>query len=364
MGWSNSTQTFIWIFPVGRGNAVFLRTALNQGFIVDMGEGEDVDPAEFVREHFLPKLDEYKDHKIAQVILSHPHTDHIAQCGELAENTDEDATEDKGEGEDEDLYPTLLTCPNDKTEAEEVNWDRFSESGSEIRQTYRDLFAKRQPPLQTIDYDSVHKANDLEYGVYWVRPPVCDKLHPSDDNKYGNAISVMLYLRHGVHSILCPGDCTPEAMDLILDNADGSEKRFTQFHDAAPDDWHTATSDQPDLCDLLENDGLTVLMAPHHGLESCYSEKLYSTIRDGKPRLVIISERRLAKEGDGKTDDRYTNGSGGAGVSVEYEGEKAQKTYLTTKNGHHILCLFSGAGQPRIYADKDPTALLKVLDSL
>src|SRR6266516_1615237 len=97
MEWYDTFSTQIWIFAVGRGNAAFIRTALNQGFILDMNAA-DFDPAEFIKKKFVPKLDSYGGYKIAQAVLSHPHTDHISQCTALRDG----------------LSPALLTCPHDK----------------------------------------------------------------------------------------------------------------------------------------------------------------------------------------------------------------------------------------------------------
>lgn len=116
MGWQESLLTYVWVFGVGRGNAAFVRSALNQGFIADMGAGVDFSPAEFIEKTFATDLDPYekpssetdknaRPAKIAQAILSHPHTDHITECEHL--------------GNGEELYPSLLTCPHDKDGAEQ-----------------------------------------------------------------------------------------------------------------------------------------------------------------------------------------------------------------------------------------------------
>lgn len=74
----DSVSTQIWIFSVGRGDAAIIRTGLNQGFILDMN-ATGFDPAGFIKRNLVPKLDWYQDpqgvdHKIAQAILSHPHS--------------------------------------------------------------------------------------------------------------------------------------------------------------------------------------------------------------------------------------------------------------------------------------------------
>ncbi len=214
MSWNNSLCTQIWIFSVGRGNAAFVRTGLNQGIIIDVGKNGDFDPAAFIEKEFLPKLTKYPTNNgkaIAQAILSHPHSDHISQCEMLME--------------DKPLNSNLHTCPHDKDYAggipsnEKLNWDRIvnPDGSEELVETYRKIYEKRTLPLQTIQYDSSITIPNLQYGIYYIRPPVCEELHESDDNQYGNATSIMFYFRHGNQTILFPGDMTPEGMAHILE---------------------------------------------------------------------------------------------------------------------------------------------------
>ena len=121
-----SLSTHIFVFAIGRGSAAFVRSGLKQGFILDMGGGGLFDPARFVVKRLVPGLDEYKKNTIAQAVLSHPHKDHIAQCGSLA----------KGK-----LYPTLLTCPTDHPDLashEQVDWSRLG--GGRSRQEGLDSY--------------------------------------------------------------------------------------------------------------------------------------------------------------------------------------------------------------------------------
>jgi beta-lactamase superfamily II metal-dependent hydrolase len=357
MAWESSLSTYIWIFAVGRGNAAFIRTGLNQGFILDMNASE-FDVADFIKKRFVPKLDAYKGNKIAQAVLSHPHADHIAQCSELETRNV--------------LYPTLLTCPHDKDfkdgtpSDEKLNWGRIrnQDRDKEIVASYKRVYDGRHLPLQTIQYSARWSIPNLEYGLFFIRPPVCEMLHPSDDNAYGNCTSMVFYLRHGSNSILFPGDMTPEGMKHILDEGTGVEKRYTVFDSQ----WsfknstqHESTHGQPSLRSLLNSRGLTVLVAPHHGLESCYSQDLFDAIKGGKPRLVVISERRHTHENDGKTHQNYQSGNHVIGTKVLVEGQAETKISLTTKNGHHTLAVFDSSGAPKIFADRDPDRLLTSL---
>jgi hypothetical protein len=172
----------------------------------------------------------------------------------------------------------------------------------------------------------------------------------------------MFYLRHGDHSILFPGDMTPEGMKHILGNGSGVQKRYSILSSSGATShptWHTQTSDQPSLGQRLQSRGLTILVAPHHGLESCYSPELFAAMKDGKPRLNILSERRKAHDRDGSTHGCYQSDLDGSGLKVIIESKPEQRISLTTKGGHHILVVFSGTGAPAVYADTDPKKLLQ-----
>lgn len=355
MAWQDSLDTHIWIFSVGRGVAAFVRTGLNHGIIIDMASSDEFSPADFIRDVLSKKLATYMECRIAQAILSHPHRDHIQQCDYLR----------KGRP----LHPHLLTCPNDLQAGEKIDWDRISDDRAgfaELLKTYRGLFEGRNPPLQTIEYETNRQlASQLEYGVYYLDPPACNILHPSADNEYGNATSIMVYLRHGNNTILFPGDMTPEGMECILDGDYGGEKRYTIFKPSFKrenSEWHKNTSNQPDLAKLLETHGLSILVAPHHGLESCYSQYLYDSIRGGKPQLVVISEKRHTGETDGTIHKNYQNDSGASRLNVLVDGTQEKRVSVSTANGHHILVVFNGTGVPKVFLERDPMDLLQYIN--
>jgi len=99
MPWNTSVDTFVWIFNVGRGSAAFVRTSLNQGMIIDMSCSSEFSTSDFILNNLHKLLDDYEGKRIAQAILTHPHHDHISDCGSLRDN--------------QKLHPALITCPND-----------------------------------------------------------------------------------------------------------------------------------------------------------------------------------------------------------------------------------------------------------
>lgn len=356
--WTSSAKSHIIIFNVGRGLSVFIRTPLNQGIIYDFGSSEDFTPSDFMEENLLPHLDKYKDKPVAQRFISHPHADHITDVGCLTDPSEERSAFNAG----------LHTCPHDKAgsaQPEALDWSRIKNpEGSEDNvTTYKSLYAKRTLPLQTIQYDSSRTAMNVEYGLYYVRPPVVAGIFPKDDQEYGNGTSLVVYYRHSIHNILLTGDINPDTLKRILDEGTGLEKRYTKFESSwatAYPHWHDVTSNQPALKTLLGDNGLSALLAPHHGLESSFSEDLYKAIKGGKPGLVAISEKRHKKDTDGKVHPKYQSTDGAVGQNVSIEGKIEKRYSVSTQNGHHMLFQFQRvSGQPpEVYLEKDPEVLI------
>jgi hypothetical protein len=327
----------------------------------DFGSSEDFKPSEFLVEHIIPFLDKYKDCQLAQTLVSHPHADHITDINCLL-NTDKEKSL---------FYASLHTCPHHKTEGsakpEALDWNRIKNpKGSENNiEIYKALYEKRVLPLQTICYVSPRSIPNLEYGLYYVRPPVVNEIYPENDQDYGNGISIVIFYRHGYHTILIPGDINPYTFKHILEEGEGMEKRYTTFdrrQSTLNPKWHEACNDQPSLKALLGLHGLSILVAPHHGLESGFSEDLYKSIKNGKPDLVVVSEKRHLSDSDGKVDTFYQTSDGAKGQKVFIEAKEEKCFSVSTRNGHHILILFQGTGgEPEVYLEKDPKNLLSKL---
>jgi len=362
--WASSRKSFILIFNVGRGLAIFIRTSINQGFIYDLGSSEGFSPLEFLEENIIPYLDKYiaadgKESNIAQRIISHPHADHFTDIGNLFDDDDD---------EKDIFYAGLHTCPHDKAGSDEMlDWNRMTNSGKSdaLIEKYKLLYFGRNLPLQAIMYKGKW-FEQTEYGIYYVKPPIVDEICPDNDQDYSNGLSIVLYYKHGNHSILIPGDITPDVFNYLLDEEEGVEKRYTKFsksfHVNHPD-WHLKNSDQPSLKQLLQDHGLSILLAPHHGLESGFLDYLYEQLGERKPGLVVVSEKRHTDEGDGEVDPIYSSEEGSIGQNVYIDGEKSDSYSISTRNGHHILIIFDGsAKKPLVYLEKEAEDLIKRMD--
>lgn len=349
--WSTTQFTYIWVFNTGRGLSVAVRLPNNIGMLYDLGVSDEFSPADFFCEQIAPHLQSYEKKKLAQLFMSHPHADHIAEAEKVKPNSPLDAA--------------LVTCPNEKAPDEAVNWPRLErDDNRKLLAHYRSTYQSRNPPLQTLDKQKLDSVSpNVEYGLYYMNPLVVDKEHPSNDQHYGNGLSLIVYLRHGKNSILIPGDITPEVMSKLLKGGAGIEKRYSYLWNSpagTPDDFHLKTSSQPTLETVLKEQWLTILVAPHHGLESCYSENLFNTLKGGKSILNVISEKRHTGENDGKIHPRYQGESGAFGTRINDEGQVRDAFSVSTRNGQHILIVLEGTrDRPRgVYLRKNPKELL------
>jgi len=356
--WYQTFYTYIWVFNTGRGLSVCIRLPHNVGIIYDLGCSDDFSPTKFITDYIAPRLTPYEQCKIAQCIMSHPHADHIWEVESILECDNKRPP----------IYPHLVTCPNDKIEKEKVDFSRIeSEDNKKLIAAYRKSYEKRKPPLQTIQTKVPCNVPNVEYGFYYMPAPQVSKIYEEDNRLYGNGLSIVLYLRHGYQSILIPGDITPEVLKSILEEDKPIEKRYTYFSNPPknvniPDDLHERTSTQPKLKELLRERGLSVLLTPHHGLESCYSPELFECIKDNKPIINVISEKRHLSETDGQIASKYQSEEGAIGLEVDIDGKKEQRYSVSTRNGHHILIVFQGTNRlPRIYLRKKPEDLLEIV---
>lgn len=356
--WKASNKTYIWLFNIGRGLSIFIRLPNDIGLWYDLGNSEDFSPVEFITKQILPHLAKYeKTNNPGQLIISHPHQDHIQETDKINEIMQK-------------YHPGLITGPHNKEiegqEDERLDFSRIeNEDNKDIISEYKKLFNNRTPPLQTLKRESCPETNgNVVCGLYYMRPPEVDKIHPDDDHKYGNGVSLCFYLRHNNHSIWISGDVTPEVHEEILTGEKSIERRFTYFQEApkeTPQDFHSKTSSQPTPEELFDNHGLTLLVAPHHGLESCFCQSLFDLIPGGKTSLNIISDKRHVGENDGEVDKRYSDADHSKGMYVNIDGSQYLSQSVSTRNGHHMLFILGrDSERPKVFLRKDPQDLLNL----
>lgn len=366
--WTTSRKTIIIVFNVGRGLAVLIRMPNNKCIIYDMGSSEDFSPAEVIKEKII---DTGLIKGVAQLIVSHPHKDHYQESEKMIGEVIKEKAID------------LITMPHFEDYSTEDNKGRKDEkldkeflseqmSEEDIDQ-YKTIYGNRKPPLSTIytngRYDN-RVNQDIECGLFYMRPPDVKELHGDSVQHYGNGTSLCFYYRHNKHAIWIQGDITPEVMKKMINaSSDEIERRFSHLKAANLQENNTSygydpirSSDNPYPSSLLSDSNMKLInVAPHHGLQSCYSDDFFAV---AKPIVNIISE---SSGNNGTVDTRYSNHDKGvyvkSGEDCSQDSGGKRKSLTTRKDGH-ILMILGGDGDPVFYHSTDIELIINAINKL
>lgn len=313
--WFRNKELYVWIFNVGRGFCAFVKTPDNYGIMIDCGCSENFKPfKDVIQKKFLPLIDKpKKNFELTQLIVSHPHSDH---CSEV-----------------EDVInlgiPMLLTTPhsNEKESDENmfVNWELVSnpEHGEKSVEFLKNQINKRLPPLREYVKDLKISIPDYEFKIFYIPPKVVEKELPVND--YTNNLSIIVYIKMNSNSILFMGDIMPSGCEYLIKY----DKEFRE---------------------ILKN-GVSIFVAPHHGLESAFYEDIFNYMPNKKVKVLhIISEKKKAGESEGKTDSRYFSNKYCSGLESRFS--------LSTKKDGHIRLVFGAGGKLNIRSSQDFQELL------
>lgn len=272
--------------------------------VIDLGSGNDFSPVnDFLVPLFKKKSYEKRNNKylIDQVILSHPHKDHISDLAEF----------------DKHFFMNLYTTPNDLSKESEkrknVNWSMVDDSQSDEVKKLRELYKGRQLPLRVCD-------NSMTIG--YIYPLDVEENKTLASESYTNNISIAVFI-HSNYRIFFAADLQKEGMQYMLDTNSEILKPIKQ--------------------------GVDFLVCPHHGLKSSFSTYLFSNMKNGKTKkLNIVSEKTThGKEDKRQVDTRYSSTDyceGDNNLSTDSETVCQRKT----SNGHIFI---DENGKITIYED-------------
>ena len=251
------------IFNVGGALSTYIEFS-NKSLLVDIGKSTEFHP---ITDFLLPL---YKDqnyeksiqfpdkYNIDQLLISHPHNDHITGIKEFHEN----------------FYPELLTCPNDNDgmdETHKINWDLFEENPN--IEILREMINGRFPPLRATDAQN-------EF-IYYIPPKEVEESEDLSKESYYNNISIVVFLIVNGHRVFFPGDLQKLGMEEIIDSNH-----------------------------LLKNKlkgGVDVLITPHHGLRSSFSTVLFDQMKDKKTRCLNVVSEKINTDESRVVDTRHSS---------------------------------------------------------
>lgn len=298
------------IFNVGGALSAYLEFD-DKKIMIDLGSGNDFSP---IDNFLLPlaskrSFEKAKEkYKIDQLFLSHLDKDHISDYEKFRDN----------------FYPVYMTCPNDndnentnrekQDDSFKVNVELLGEENPIRNLVLGDMRSERAPKSANMPLVSACE----NVSLYYIKPGFCEN---SDELKgnYANNISLVLLIQFNEKNLLLPGDILKEGMDYLLNNCE--------------------------LKNRLNNDGLDFLIAPHHGLQTAFSEVLFQEMKGNKTRLNIISEKLReadSEENRSDVDGRYYSSDYSTG------GNTLKQNAVKTSGGHIIIDFTTDETEVRI----------------
>ena len=287
------------VFNVGGALSTYIEFG-ERKVLVDIGSSIDFNPiTDFLYPLYVSRnSSEKKDGKFVldQCIISHPHKDHIAAITDF----------------DKYFFPQLLTCPNSNDGLEEackVNWGLIGNEDDESIKTLRRMLNGRTPPLRSSDTASLF--------IYYIPPKTVERDSCLSSESYVNNISIATIVRSNGYSVLMPGDLQKVGMEHLLKNNGGFRRKV--------------------------KDGIDVLVAPHHGLRSSFSTKLFEEMNGQKTRCLNIVPEKPNTDDDREVDTRYSDEKYCAGENSLSTQDKPH--YQVRASRGHVLLDYSSPGK-------------------
>ena len=253
---------------IGLGTSTFIKTDNDVNIIFDCGQNSETGKNAF---------DELNGEPLNYLILTHPHKDHIEALTCESFRRPEQMTKNGN-------IPKELI--EEQIEKAENNYDK------KIFKKYKELnehFTRQVPESQSY----ANPNNNGGINMDFFRPsPTSDEL---------NDYSIAAFLCHDGYKILLMGDNTLSNIEDLLN--DGNFKS--------------------------EIENVDILLAPHHGRESCYSQEFMNHVN---PAITIISDK--PEDNNESASSKYSDNS--RGMTILKNGKHEFRSCLTTRNDGDI----------------------------
>lgn len=269
------------VWNVKRGNAISLHLPNGKTVMVDCGASDDCSPVSELYSRYGVKT-------IHELIVTHPHADHMADMATMRSLN---------------MGPTVFCRPKGISEKA----IRSDNTDKDVVDEYFAVDQQYNGKLEASD-DIKNPANTGGVRFRIFMPTSCS------ENDLNNRSQVVI-VSYGSEKILLPGDCTPAAMKELL--------KVQEFTD--------------------ELAGTTIIVAPHHGHESCYCPELMEELESNSVlKICIISDGKDTDEVS--ASDKY--GAKCKGLVFRYDsGTSELRRCLTTRKDGQIL-VNVGLGSP------------------
>lgn len=264
-------MTFLRIicWDVEHGNAAYISTPFDKHIALDLGSSDSFRPLQFLKDRFqIQKLDE--------VIITHPHADHISDIGNF-----------------DVLSPRVLSRLKHLTEQEIRKANRAEDKA--VLDKYFEINNRYSVPIKKEENPELAENNG---GVSF--HTFKDTSTSKDNINNHGLVTVIEYLSC---KILFPGDIETAA-------------------------WRSLLQNQSFISAL---NGVDILIASHHGRESGYFGDIFQYFT---PKLTVISDGRFV---DTSATSRYSEKSEGWTIHHRDNSKSSEeRKCITTRNDGHI----------------------------
>lgn len=288
--------------------------------IIDLGASSDFSPVDdflipLAENRFFSKseADGHKDkYHIDQLFLSHLDNDHITDYEKFREI----------------FWPNYMTCPNDNETQDSIFKIVINFFTGENKTRKLVLSDMKVRSANVPNPYGMSPSNPLVSTVpeiiklFYITPKDCG----DDENLksgYANNISLLLFFHLKNKTLLMPGDILKEGMEYLIEHNTVFKKQLNDF-------------------------GVDYLIAPHHGLATSFTERLFQEMKGNKTRLNIISEKVREEDSDenrSDVDKRYYDSNYSSGENSL--GQNAVKTSM----GHIVIDLETEETEIKQYTD-------------
>jgi competence protein ComEC len=267
------SKLFVKVWDVQHGLAIYVQTPNGKHIVIDLGTGDISGNNSVPNKIFSPLKhlkQAYRVNQLDQVIITHPHTDHIDDIANF--NL---------------LSPRVLRAAWHIPE-EDIRKQNRSSDAVKIN-TYLDLLKRYTAPISKTD-SPILPENNGGVEIDFFSPVNCPTYNLNNQ-------SIVIFLTFANSTICIPGD-----------NERASWKELLE---------------QPGFKDMLRK--TDVFLASHHGRESGFFEEVFDYC---KPSVIVISD---GPQGETCVADKYRLRASGWKVYSRSRREYKDRKVLTTR---------------------------------
>jgi len=282
----------LWVFHVGRGLCVAVRSPNGYLCVIDCGRSDNFSAIAWLARKEWTR---HKNYKLAKLIITHPHVDHIADIEIVTDQ----------------LKPFMILRRKD------LDWEKVTSGGSDQTEAFQHYEDHYMPPAYNspvADNDRPDWGTGFTMRAYSLSEATVARISKTDSS-YVNNSSFVLVLKYMNYTFVLNGDIECEGMCALLQQEAG-------------------------LCEAVAS-GVHFYLTPHHGHSSGFCSSWFQTAGATKIFNIASERRKLPKEDDArvKVDSRYSQEAYCNGTNRE------GRRLSSTKSDGHIYVRIDDDGK-------------------